>query len=391
MSALDGIKVLDLTRVLAGPLCTMILGDMGAEIVKVEPPFGDETRSWGPPHAGGESAYFLGVNRNKKSIVIDTTTQEGLRNLAQLIRDCDILVDNYKVGTLDRWGFNEDWFTENADAVIHCSITGYGDGGPKSDLPGYDFVLQAETGLMSITGDADSAPAKHGVAIVDITTGLYATIAILGALHETQHSRKGQKVSVSLYQSGLSLLANVASNYLISGKPPQRYGNGHPNIVPYRTFDAANGQLALAIGNDGQFTRFAEIVGCAEWAGDPRFMHNKNRVENREAVDEMVGAVIVKRRVEDWIKTLREHGIPCGAVNSVGGALSDAQTQALNMVRTIQHPTAGDIDVISPAFTMSRTPPNIYAPPPLFGEHTQEILERLMIRAAELVTVGSGR
>jgi crotonobetainyl-CoA:carnitine CoA-transferase CaiB-like acyl-CoA transferase len=362
----------------------MILGDMGAEVIKVEPPSGDETRGWGPPHAGDEAAYFLGVNRNKRSIVIDASTVEGKSNLEMLIRNCDILVDNFKVGTLDKWGFDDAWFAKHAGEVVRCSITGYGPSGPKAHLPGYDFVLQAETGLMSITGGAEDAPTKHGVAIVDITTGLYAAIAILGALHEKQKSGKGQKVSVSLYQSGLALLSNVASNYLVSRKPPHRYGNGHPNIVPYRTFDAADGQLALAIGNDGQFARFAEIAERPDWASDQRFSRNVQRVENRVMLDKMVAAVIATRGIAEWIEALRARGIPCGAVNSVDDALSDAQTIALEMVQSIRHPTAGEIDLVAPPFTMSRTPPSITAPPPLFGEHTKEILDGLDALAVKI-------
>lgn len=379
MSSLNGVKVLDLTRVLAGPLCTMILGDMGAEVIKVEPPSGDETRGWGPPHVGGEAAYYLGVNRNKKSVIIDASKDEGKAYLAQLILECDVLVENFKVGTLEKWGFDEAWFSKHANHVVHCSITGYGEHGPKSNLPGYDFILQAETGLMSITGGTEEAPTKHGVAIVDITTGLYAVIAILGALHEAQQSKKGQKVSVSLYQSGIALLANVASNFLVSQVAPRRYGNGHPNIVPYRTFDAADGQLALAIGNDGQFSRFAKIVGNPDWSCDPKFSSNAQRVENRTEVEEMVSQVISTRNVQDWITMLREHGIPCGAVNTVGGALSDLQTQALDMIKSVEHKSAGKIDLVGPAFTMSRTPPSIYNPPPLFGEHTGEIIGQLEI------------
>lgn len=374
MSALEGVKVLDLTRVLAGPLCTMILGDMGAEVLKVEPPSGDETRAWGPPHAGGEAAYFLGVNRNKRSIVLDLSTDRDRAELERLIRDCDVLVENYKLGTLAKWGFDDGWFEREVPQVVHCSITGYGPKGPKSHLPGYDFVLQAETGLMSITGEPDGDPAKHGIAMVDITTGLYAAIAVLGALHERTVSGRGQKVTVSLYQSGLALLANVASNYLVSGKPPGRYGNGHPNIVPYRTYEASDGQLALAIGNDKQFARFADIAGHPDWSETPTMATNAQRVENRETVDRLVGEVIASRRVEDWIKTLRAAQIPCGAVRDVGAALADPQTAALDMVQTILHPTAGDLSLLGPAFSMSRTPPGIRLPPPTFGEHTDEVL-----------------
>lgn len=385
MSALEGVKVLDLTRVLAGPLCTMILGDMCAEVVKVEPPSGDETRGWGPPHAGDEAAYFLGVNRNKRSIVLDLSTDRDRAELETLIRDCDVVVENYKLGTLGKWGFDDSWFEREVPHVVHCSITGYGPTGPKSHLPGYDFVLQAETGLMSITGDPEGAPTKHGIAMVDITTGLYAAIAVLGALYERSVSGRGQKATVSLYQSGLSLLANVASNHLVSGKSPGRYGNGHPNIVPYRTYAASDGQLALAIGNDKQFVRFAEIAGHPDWSQEPTMATNAQRVENRETVDRLVADVVASRRVEDWINVLREASIPCGAVRDVGEALSDPQSLALDMIRSVLHPTAGEISLLGPAFSMSRTPPSIRRAPPTFGEHTDEVL-----RTSRNVAAGSG-
>jgi len=383
MSALEGVKVLDLTRVLAGPLCTMILGDMGADVLKVEPPSGDETRGWGPPYAGDEAAYFLGVNRNKRSIVLDLSTHQDRAELEALIRDCDVLVENYKLGTLAKWGFDDGWFEREVPQMVHCSITGYGPSGPKSHLPGYDFVLQAETGLMSITGNPDGVPTKHGIAMVDITTGLYAAIAVLGALHERSASGRGQKATVSLYQSGLSLLANVASNYLVSGKPPGRYGNGHPNIVPYRTYDAIDGQLALAIGNDKQFARFADIAGHPNWSQAPEMATNAQRVENRKTVDRLVSEVIASRRVEDWITILRDASIPCGAVQGVGEALADPQSAALDMVRTILHPTAGELSMLGPAFSMTRTPPEVRRPPPTFGEHTEEVLRGAHNIAAE--------
>ncbi len=317
MTALSGIRVLDLARVLAGPLCSMILGDMGADVVKVEPPGGDDTRAWGPPHAGGEAAYFLGVNRNKRGIVLDLSNEDGRAMLADLIRDCDVLIENYKLGTLDKWGLGDAWLREHAPQVVRCSITGYGQKGPKAHLPGYDFILQAESGLMSITGEVGQGPVKHGVAIVDITTGLYAAIAILGALNSRHETGLGQSVSVSLYQTGISVLCNVAANALASGKPSGRFGNGHPNIVPYRTFAAADGQLALAVGNDQQFARFAELAGHPEWAADPQMAKNSARVVNRVLVDDAIGAVITQRPVSDWVEALRKVGVPCGAVNSV--------------------------------------------------------------------------
>ncbi|MBM3612314.1 MAG: CoA transferase [Alphaproteobacteria bacterium] len=374
MSALEGIRVLDLTRVLAGPLCTMILGDMGADVLKVEPPSGDDTRAWGPPHAGGEAAYYLGVNRNKRGIVLDLSTEQGRGVLKELILGCDVMVENYKLGTLDKWGLGDAWLRENAPRVVRCSITGYGQKGPKASLPGYDFVLQAETGLMSITGGVDGGPIKHGVAIVDITTGLYAAIAILGALQARHATGLGQSVSVSLFQTGISLLCNVAANALVSGKPSGRFGNGHPNIVPYRTFAAADGDLALAVGNDQQFARLAMLAGHPDWATDPLMATNSARVVNRTAVDDAVGKVIATRPVSDWVEELRGIGVPCGAVNPVQTALADPQTAALGMIADIAHPLAGVVRSIAPAFTMSMTPPTIRRAPPTLGQHTATVV-----------------
>ncbi|ROU03200.1 CaiB/BaiF CoA transferase family protein [Histidinibacterium lentulum] len=377
MTSLSGVRVLDLTRILAGPLCTMILGDMGADVVKVEPPSGDDTRTWGPPHSGGEAAYYLGVNRNKRGIVLDLSSDEGRESLASLIRTCDVLIENYKLGTLDKWGLGDDWLREHAPRVVRCSITGYGQTGPKAHLPGYDFILQAESGLMSITGPVDSEPVKHGVAIVDIATGLYAAISILGALNARHATGLGQSVTVSLYQTGISLLCNVAANALASGKPSGRFGNGHPNIVPYRTFTAADGELALAVGNDQQFARFAEVAGHPEWAADERMTTNSARVTNRALVDGAIAAVVARRSVADWVTGLRKVGVPCGPVNSVQTALDEEQTAALGMIAEIEHPLAGVIRSVAPAFTMGMTPPAIRRAPPTLGQHTEEIMERL--------------
>ena len=279
---LTGTKVLDLTRILAGPLCAQMLGDMGAEVIKVEPPgSGDDTRSWGPPFAGTESAYFLGINRNKRSITLNMAAKPGQEILARLIQQCDVLVENFKAGTLEKWGFTNDWLKQNAPRVIRCSITGYGTDGPKGGLPGYDFILQAESGLMSITGETGGDPMKYGVAIVDITTGLLACNTILAALNARHSTGRGQHVEVSLYESGLFMLANVASNHLVSGRDARRFGNGHPNIVPYTAYPVKDGMIAVAVGNDGQFVKFAAALGHPEWPSDARFVRNQDRVVNQ--------------------------------------------------------------------------------------------------------------
>ena len=281
--ALHGIRVIDLTRILAGPFCTMNLGDMGAGIIKIEQPGrGDDTRAWGPPFAGGEAAYFLGINRNKRSVTLNLKDERGREILRRLLAGADVLVENFKPGQLDGWGFTRAWMEENAPQVVHCSITGYGDQGPKGGMPGYDFLLQAESGLMSITGEKDGGPTKLGVAIVDVCTGQYAAMTILAALQARHRTGKGQRIDLSLFNTSLSMLINVASNHLIGGGRPGRFGNGHPNVVPYADYPCAEGEIALAVGNDPQFEKFAGLLGHPEWAADDRFKTNAGRVTNRE-------------------------------------------------------------------------------------------------------------
>jgi crotonobetainyl-CoA:carnitine CoA-transferase CaiB-like acyl-CoA transferase len=373
--ALEGLRVLDLTRILAGPLCTQILGDMGAEVIKVEPPgSGDDTRTWGPPFTGGESAYFLGVNRNKRSLTLNMAVKSGQEILAQLVRKSDVLVENFKLGTLEKWGITDDWLEENAPQVVRCSITGYGSSGPDAALPGYDFILQAESGLMSICGEADGGPTKYGVAIVDVVTGLYACNSILAALAARSRTGRGQRVEVCLYDSGLAMLINVASNYLVTGKDARRFGNGHPNIVPYTTYPTADGMIAVAVGNDGQFARFAETAGHGEWARDARYATNPARVTNRDALDAAIAQALKGGKTAGWIEKLRAAGVPCGPINSVGEALTDPHTVAREMVRSVRHPTAGDLRVVGIPFRLNGTPAAIRRAPPLLGQHTEEVL-----------------
>ncbi len=373
--ALAGIKVLDLTRILAGPLCAQMLGDMGAEVIKVEPPgAGDDTRSWGPPFAGGESAYFLGINRNKRSITLNMALRPGQDILSKLIKQCDVLVENFKAGTLEKWGFTNAWLEKNAPRVVRCSITGYGTDGPKGGLPGYDFILQAESGLMSICGETDGDPMKYGVAIVDITTGLLACNSILAALNARHRTGRGQHVEVSLYESALFMLANVASNHLVSGKDARRFGNGHPNIVPYTAYPVKDGMIAVAVGNDGQFAKFTVALGHAEWAADLRFHKNPERVVNREALDGLIIEALKQEDAESLIAKLTGAGVPCGRINSVAQALSAPHTVACNMVRTVKHPTAGDVKVLGMPFRFSDTPPSIRRAPPTLGQHTEQVL-----------------
>lgn len=373
--ALDGLRVVDLTRILAGPLCTMWLGDMGADVIKIERPGrGDDTRSWGPPYAGTESAYFLGVNRNKRSVTLDLTTDAGLDVLGQLIRDADIVVDNFKMGTLDRWGFTDDWYEEHAPAVVRCTISGYGSSGPKEGLPGYDFILQSETGLMSITGDVEGESMKVGVAMVDICTGMFATMTVLGALEARRRTGKGQRTEASLHDTGIQMLANVASNHLVSGDDAERFGNGHPNIVPYRTFATSDGELAVSVGNDDQFERFAGELGHPEWVTDERFARNQDRVRNRVAMDAAVASCLATRTRAEWMAVLSPVGIPSGPINSVAEALASDQTRAREMVVDVEHPTAGSVSMVGIPFKMFGTPPTVRLPPPTLGQHSREVL-----------------
>ena len=373
--ALAGLKVIDLTRVLAGPLCTMWLGDMGADVIKIERPgSGDDTRSWGPPFAGTESAYFLGANRNKRSVTLDLSSEKGRDIVKQLIRDADIVVDNFKLGTLDRWGLTDDWYEANAPRAIRCTISGYGSSGPKAGKAGYDFILQAETGLMAITGEPDGESMKLGVAIVDICTGMLATISVLGALAGRDRTGKGQRTEVSLHDTGLQMLANVASNYLVSGEDAGRYGNGHPNIVPYRTYPAADGELALAVGNDAQFARLAELLGHPDWATDDRFARNRDRVANRDVIDGLIRDILLTRSRADWIALLDPAGIPSGPINSVAEALESEQTAGRGIIATVDQAAAGIQRLVGIPFQMFGTPATVRRPPPTLGEHTAEVL-----------------
>ena len=383
--ALTDLRVIDLSRVLAGPLCTQTLGDLGAEVIKVERPGeGDDTRNWGPPYAGPLSAYFLGINRNKKSLTLDLSRPEGRTVLDRLIRSGDVVVDNFKQGTLARWGFDDAWFEENAPAVIRCSITGYGSSGPKSEKPGYDFILQAETGLMAITGERDGTPMKLGVAIVDICTGMQATIAILAALEARHRTGRGQRCEVNLHDTGLHILANVASNHLVSGDEAARYGNGHPNIVPYRTYEASDGDLALAVGNDRQFAALAGELGHPEWAEDSRFATNPERVRNRDLVDEMVEAVIMTRTRAEWVETFDASGIPSGPINRVSETLASPQSLAREMVAETRHSVAGTFRSLGLPIELSETPSSIRLEPPVLGADTDAVLDELGYSVTEV-------
>ncbi len=382
---LEGIRVLDLSRVLAGPFCAMILGDLGAEVIKVEQPGpGDETRAWGPPYAGGESAYYLCANRNKKSITLNLQHEEGRRILKELVCCSDVLIENFRRGTMERWGLGYEDLEALHPRLVYCRISGYGPEGPDRDRPGYDFIIQAESGLMSITGPVEGPPMKVGVAIVDVVAALYATIAILGALIERQRSGRGQKIEISLFECALASLVNVASNYLVSGQPPQRYGNAHPNIVPYETFETADGYVVICVGNDRQFRALCRCLGTDELAEDPRFATNPARVEHREQLLPLLRQALRQRPTSEWLEILVPAGIPCGAVRTIPEALSHPQSQG--MIGKVPHPTAGQIQMIRSPLRLSRTPPVVKRHPPRLGEHIEEVLSQLLqVSVAEIV------
>jgi formyl-CoA transferase len=377
--ALRDVLVLDLSRVLAGPYCTMILGDLGAEVIKIEEPLrGDDTRQWGPPWKGGESAYYLCVNRNKKSVAVNLKHETGREIVRSLAGRADVVVENFLPGKMEEWGLGYEALRRVNPGLVYCSITGYGQDGPSRDRPGYDFIIQAQGGLMGITGPVDGAPSKVGVAIVDLAAGLYAAIAILAALNHRRATGEGQSIDLALLDSQLAWLANVASNHLISGEPARRYGNAHPNIVPYEAFEAQDRWFALAVGNDRQFGRLCGILGRPELAADPRFATNAERVRNREVLVPLLAGLFRERDAEAWLRELERQDIPCAPIQTVEQALADPQAASRGMIVETPHPSAGTVRMIASPIRLSLTPAEVRAHPPLLGEHTSQVLaERL--------------
>ncbi|MFC4025295.1 CaiB/BaiF CoA transferase family protein [Oceanobacillus longus] len=372
--ALNGIKVLDLTRVLAGPYCTMILGDLDAEVIKVEAPGGsDETREWGPPFQNGTSAYYLCANRNKKSITVDLKTEEGISIIKNLVTESDVIINNFKVGTMERFGLDYETVAQINSSIVYCSITGFGETGPYKDLPGYDFIIQAMSGLMSITGTEESGPQKMGVAITDILTGLYACIGIQSALLERTESGKGQKLDISLYDSAVSALVNVGSNYLISGKVPSALGNSHANIVPYQTFNTKDGEIVIAVGNDNQFNKLCTILDKSSLSKDSRFFTNAKRVKHRNILISLLQERFITKPTEYWVKKCQSNNIPCGAIQNIAEVSVDPQLQEREMFIDYEHPTAGMVKVVGSPIKLSRTPVKYKLHPPDIGEHNVEI------------------
>ncbi|MCC6986796.1 MAG: CoA transferase [Anaerolineales bacterium] len=377
MQPLQNIRVLDLSRVLAGPYCTMVLGDLGAEVIKVEPPEGDETRGWGPPFAGGESAYYLCVNRNKRGVVVNLKTDEGKNILRELALRSDVLVENFRPGTLKKFGLDFEALHKANPGLVYCSISGFGQTGPLKDMPGYDFMIQAMGGIMSVTGEPEGEPMKVGVAVADLFAGQNAVISILAALQARTMTGAGQWIDISLFDSQLGWLANVAGNFLVSGKKPGRYGNAHANIVPYQSFQAKAGWLVVAVGNDKQFASLCAVIEKTELAADARFMTNQARVENREALLSILKPVFMRKTADEWLASIGDQ-FPCGPINDLGQVFSMPQVREREMLVRMEHPTIGSLPLVGSPLKMGGTPASYRLPPPLMGQHTHEVLKDLL-------------
>jgi glutaryl-CoA transferase len=384
--ALAGVRVLDLTRVLAGPYCTMFLGDLGAELVKVEQPgIGDDTRGWGPPFVGGESAYFLCVNRNKKSVTIDLKSEEGVELLRRLAKSADVLIENFRPGTMERLGLGEKDLRPLNPRLIYASLSGFGADGPMSDWPGYDLIVQAWGGLMSITGMPEGEPTKVGVAIIDLVAGLMLGQAIVAALFAREKLGIGQKVDTSLLEAEVASLINAGSNYLVEGKIPHRWGNAHPSIVPYQSFKTSDGHLVIGVASEGIWRRFCEALGRPELADDARFTKNSDRVENRAELIRILAEIFLTRGNDTWLKLLNEAEVPCAPVQTIDKVFSAAQVLRREMLVEVEHPTAGTVRMAGIPVKFTATPASIRLPPPLLGQHTEEILTSwLEMRSEEI-------
>jgi len=396
-SALGHLRVLDLTRVLAGPWCTQLLADLGADVVKVERPgSGDDTRAWGPPylkdeHGGDttEAAYYLAANRGKRSVTVDIGKPEGQQIVRKLAAASDVLVENYKVGQLAKYGLDHARLAALNPRLIYCSITGFGQDGPYRDRAGYDFIIQAMGGFMSITGERDDRPGggpqKAGVAISDLMTGMYSAVAILAALAQRERSGRGQSIDMALFDTQIAMLANMNTNYLASGKAPGRAGNAHQNIVPYQVFHAADGDVVIAVGNDGQFAKFCAVAGRPDLAADPRYGKNADRVRNRAELVPLLEAIVREQPAAFWAERLEAAGVPCGPINSIAQALADPQAVARGLRIDLAHPRAGTVPLVGMPIRMSDSTAAYGRPPPLLGEHTDEVLRDLAGLDAEAI------
>jgi len=399
MNSLQDVRVLDLSRVLAGPWCTQNLADLGADVIKIERPVhGDDTRGWGPPflqddegHESREAAYYLGANRNKRSLTCDIAQPAGQALIRELVRHCDVFVENFKVGDMARYGLDFASLQALNPRLVYCSITGFGQSGPYAERAGYDYAIQGMGGLMSVTGERDDlggGPQKVGVAVADLMTGMYATVAILAALRHAERSGQGQHIDMALLDTQVAMLANLGANYLVSGKTPQRMGNAHQNIVPYQVFEvapAADGSrdhLILAVGNDGQYAKFCEVAGRPDLASDPRFASNRQRVVHRGELVPLLEALLKTRRKADWLAALEAAKVPCGAINNLAEVFADPQVQERGMVGHWAHPVRHDLSLVASPMKLSATPvrgPDRGGlPPPLLGQHTDEVLRSVL-------------
>jgi crotonobetainyl-CoA:carnitine CoA-transferase CaiB-like acyl-CoA transferase len=426
MNALDGIKILDLSRVLAGPWCTQTLADLGADVIKIERPMqggvgGDDTRTWGPPflqdaegNDTSEAAYYLGTNRNKRSVACDIATLQGQQTVRDLVLQCDVFVENFKVGDMARYGLDFASLQQLKPSLVYCSITGFGQTGPYKDRAGYDYAVQGMGGLMSVTGERDDlvdastgqrvagGPQKVGVAVADLFTGMYACTAILAALRHAERTGQGQHIDMALLDTQVAMLANLGANYLVSGAKtgtvPGRAGNAHQNIVPYQVFETApaasqaappaappNGgtkaekdHFILAVGNDGQFAKMCQVAGCAHLAADPRFAKNQGRVRHRATLVPLLETIFKTRTKHDWLAALEAAKVPCGAINNLAEVFADPQVLARGMVHTWQHPLGGAVQLVASPIKMSLTPVRTDLPPPTLGQHTREILDSIV-------------
>jgi crotonobetainyl-CoA:carnitine CoA-transferase CaiB-like acyl-CoA transferase len=402
MNSLDGIRILDLSRVLAGPWCTQTLADLGADVIKIERPgAGDDTRSWGPPFlkdADGndtpEAAYYLGTNRNKRSLTCDISKPEGQALIRELVMQCDVFIENFKVGDMARYGLDYNSLKRLHPRLVYCSVTGFGQTGPYSDRAGYDYAVQGIGGLMSVTGERDDlggGPQKVGVAVADLFTGMYATVGILAALRHAEKTGQGQYVDMALLDTQVAMLANLGANYLVSGKTPGRAGNAHQNIVPYQVFEvkpsvqalaiggnAARDHLILAVGNDGQYVKFCDVAGHPELAHDARFAKNTDRVKNRQVLVPLLEQIMLTRTKADWLSALEAAKVPCGAINNLSEVFADPQVAARQMVSTWQHPHQKDLKLVSSPLKLSVTPVRQDHVPPQLGQHTEVLLKEVL-------------
>jgi len=400
-NALDGIRVLDLSRVLAGPWCSQNLADLGADVIKIERPgAGDDTRSWGPPFLKDrdgndtDAAYYLAANRNKRSVTIDISCEAGQRAVRELAARCDVVLENYKVGQLAKYGLDYESLRAVQPRLIYCSITGFGQTGPWKHRPGYDFIIQGLGGFMSITGEADDRPGggpqKAGVAVSDLMTGMFATQAVLAALLHRERTGEGQYIDVALLDVQVAMLANMNTNYLVSGVPPKRWGNAHPNIVPYQAFRAADQWIIVAVGNDEQYRRFCALAERNDLFDDPRFRTNRERVRNRETLVPLLADVVARRPARHWLEGLERAGVPCGPINDLSQVFANEQVRARGLRIDLEREDAGAIPLVANPVKMSATPPSYRLAPPRVGEHTREVLREWLGYDDEAIAAAQG-